>query len=166
MSHYSQFDHNHEVFQPSHKTFRLQFHLFCANFYCGSPGERPLLTSIRWPACVSFLVDQKALKNSHLLFTSFKTKHTRQDVHHPGSPTNGCCLRCSELLSLVHIPPPPIRPCLRGTRGWQGCFPWFHVRSYRPSLIVLNCPCCSSMCALVIISYFPFVYAFKTMCAG
>ena len=51
-------------------------------------------------------------------------------VHHPAPQVTRCCLRCPQLLSLVHLPCPRIRDDLRGGRREQT----FRLRlCHRPS---------------------------------
>merc|ERR1711874_226658 len=51
-------------------------------------------------------------------------------VHHPAPQVTRCCLRCPQLLSLVHLPGPRIRDDLRGGRREQT----FRLRlCHRPS---------------------------------
>merc|ERR1712243_210484 len=93
--------------------------------------------------------------------TLYKVSHSNliskksQDVHHSASKTSGCCVCCPKLLSLVHLPPPPLRGHLRGARGGQGLSPRLHVPSYWSSLnlhMISKLRCCFSK--LFFLSYF------------
>ena len=63
----------------------------------------------------------------HLLLVSLPVV---DHVHHPAPQVTRCCLRCPQLLSLVHLPRPRIWDDLRGGRREQT----FHLRlCHRPS---------------------------------
>merc|ERR1711971_40098 len=63
---------------------------------------------------------------NHISFLSASINH----VHHPAPQVSRCCLRCPQLVSLVHLPRPWIWDDLRGGRRGQA----FRLRlCHRPS---------------------------------
>jgi len=114
-----------------------------------TPVERPLVTSIHWPA------SQDSSRSTSLeRFTLLTKLNNRHHVYHPGPKTHGHCLCCFELLFVVHLRPPTIWPCLWRTRGREVFTPWLNVWCNKPSVTS------SSVSTFSFCSYF----AFLSMC--